>query len=413
MNSDSEKKSRGTVLRDSHGSPTGIYQDPRTGNFYHRPKINGKPTWRKLPVANLTVAKKLKDALDSKQALFEAGLEKDPYASPAPTVGVLMDAFEAAGYPTVAGHAREGEQIRHAKQRLVRLRSFWAPKQCDQIKPGDCSAYFERRKGADGRGGREVDLELCLMSNLYRWAYLQGKVESNPFTIRPKFRAKVVRHCRESMPADATELHALARVLFEDPGSEVLGWQLLFEAMTGCRTNEVLKLRWDAKSRYEPGFIEGEWLWLNRSKKGINPFVQIHPALKELLAQMRQWHQAKHPESPWFFPGKNPGQPSSTSSLTCALRRIAKLVGQGRRTSHGLRAYYVTVRRSQGISDAQIAAEIGDKSGAAIIVHTYGAIPPNWYGSVQMDWMTKEPAWAVLGMAPNVTTLPNVTTTAS
>jgi integrase len=251
-----------------------------------------------------------------------------------------------------------------------------------------------------------VDLELCLMSNLFGWAVLHGKVEVNPFTVRPKFRAKTIQHCREFMPQDAKELHALARVLMEDPRSEALGWQLLLEAMTGCRTNEILKLRWDAKNRYEAGFIEGDWLWLNRSKGGINPFVQIHPALKETLEAMRKWHQLRHPNSPWFFPGDKEGQPLSPASLTCALRRIAPLISKAKRTSHGLRAYYVTVRRSMGISDAQIAAEIGDKSGAAIIVHTYGAIPPNWYGAVKMDWMTDEPAWKVIGIPENITTLP-------
>jgi hypothetical protein len=59
-----------------------------------------------------------------------------------------------------------------------------------------------------------------------------------------------------------------------------------------------------------------------------------------------------------------------------ALWRALKRMKSGV-TSHGMRAYYVTVRRSQGIKDGQIAAEIGDKSGVALIVSTYGDLPPN------------------------------------
>ena len=44
------------------------------------------------------------------------------------------------------------------------------------------------------------------------------------------------------------------------------------------------------------------------------------------------------------------------------------------------------MRRSQGASDGQIAAEIGDTTGAAIIASTYGAIPPNWRGRAGMTF---------------------------
>jgi hypothetical protein len=68
-----------------------------------------------------------------------------------------------------------------------------------------------------------------------------------------------------------------------------------------------------------------------------------------------------------------------------------------------LRAYYVTVRRSQGVGDGQIADEIGDSSGAATVVQSYGGIPPNWRGAAGLTWMPKgEPAWKALKMPENV-----------
>ena len=60
------------------------------------------------------------------------------------------------------------------------------------------------------------------------------------------------------------------------------------------------------------------------------------------------------------------------------------------------------MRRSQGVSDAQIAAEIGDSSGAGIIASTYGSIPPNWSGSTApLGWLPAAgaPAWEVFAAA--------------
>ena len=46
-------------------------------------------------------------------------------------------------------------------------------------------------------------------------------------------------------------------------------------------------------------------------------------------------------------------------------------------TPHGLRPYFVTRARESGLSDAEIAMLIGDKTGPAIIAHTYGDVRPD------------------------------------
>jgi len=47
-------------------------------------------------------------------------------------------------------------------------------------------------------------------------------------------------------------------------------------------------------------------------------------------------------------------------------------------TPHGLRSYFVTRARESGLSDAEIAMLIGDKTGPAIIAHTYGDVRPDY-----------------------------------
>lgn len=405
MNNDEPKKKRGYS---SVGG--GIYVDNRTGKFYHRPTINGKPTFRLLDVQTLTLARKLKGKLDTNQTMFENGMEKDPYGAAPVSVGELIEGYIKENCPLKSHQSRDGKQLAQELSRLNFVKPFWQHRQADQVKPKDCAAYFAARRGtvrAGCTGGRAVDMELSTLTAVFNWAVFSGKLDVNPLANRPKFRdGKTVKHCRNFMPKDAAELHNLARALFEDPRSEALGWQLLLEAMTGCRTSEILRLRWDAKEM-EAGHIDASHLWLARCKDGINPFVEIHPALAQTLEALRRWRVWREmTDSPWFVPSyRNPGHAVESASLTHALKRVAPLISKAHRTSHGLRAYYVTVRRSMGISDAQIAAEIGDATGAAIISSTYGSVPTNWRGGAVMGWAVEEPAWSALDMPGNVVEL--------
>lgn len=383
-----------------------IYKDSRTGHFYERPKVNGKWTYRKLSGRTLKLAKEELAAKRTDQARAVQGLAKDPYAPKAKTVGELCAEYQNAGCPDRQHHPRAGLALEAETTNIVRLLPFWGMRLPEKVTVRDCAKYFYIRKKQVGKGtgGRTVDMELGTLNNVLTWAVTLGKSNSNPLANgRPRFRnTKTIKHCRDFMPVDGDELHALAAHFFEDPRSEVLGWQLLLEAMTGCRTSEVLKLRWDAKHRGEAGFIEGDWLWLNRAKGGVKPFAHVHPALRDCVGALRLWRERRFPRSPWWLPSpKVDNQPIDRGSLTHALKLAGKLIAKAHRTSHGLRAYYVTVRRSQGISDAQIADEIGDKSGASIIVSTYGSVPPNWRGAPGLSWLPKgEPAWATIKTPP-------------
>jgi integrase len=296
--------------------------------------------------------------------------------------------------------------------RLKYVEMFWKDRRAIDIRPIHLASYHTWRKRQmtrkNAHGGRSVDLDIMTLNNVLGYAVRAGRLESNPLAgSKPKFASKTVRHCREVMPADGDTIHTLAANLFDDPRSEALGWQLLLQAMTGCRTHEILALRWDAASR-QPGCIEGEWLWVPRGKGGVNPFVLIHDTLGACLDKLKTWHLDRDPLNPWFIPGQV-GKPMGISSLGHALKRICPLLKIPPVTPHGLRAYYVTVRRSQGISDAQIAAAIGDKTGASMIVTTYGAIPPNWAGSApKLGWNPSEdnlPAWELLDLPDNVVSL--------
>jgi integrase len=306
---------------------------------------------------------------------------------------------------------RGGEGDPRELNRLEKL-SWWNAKKVCDIDAAALAAYAvaRRKKIRGGDGGRAIDLELNTLRNVIRHALATRAIERDPLAGLdvPRFSkpSSEINHCRDKAPASADELHLLAADLFESPRSDSLGWQLLIAAMTGCRTSELLKLRHDARGR-QPGSVEPisgrathfapegtqQILWIERSKGGCNPWAYVHPSLADCLAALANWRAARFPETPWYFPsfvtaGATHVDPGS---LTHALAVLGPRIAKAERTSHGLRSFYVTVRRSQGVPDPIIALEIGHRSGGALMCRVYGDAAP-----VQLDWHpTKiKPAWS-------------------
>jgi integrase len=223
------------------------------------------------------------------------------------------------------------------------------------------------------------------------------------------------------MPADADELHRILGLLISTPtpGGEglerqsqtVAGAQLCFQALTGLRSGEPGFLRWDARrkdSANEPGYRytgrQHEHLAVKRLKGGKNPAVEIHPALHAFLAAWTPYARATWPASPWMFPDPTDhSRPlidpeDGRRRLNQALTRAATALGLPERHPHSMRAFYVRVRRSQGIRDAVIAEELGQGSGPRQIEQSYGA-PDDCYDDGLHDWQPTaavRPCWELL-----------------
>jgi integrase len=392
----------------------GLYKDPRTGHFYERPYVDGKQTWRKLSSTTQSRARNELGQRRLNQEKAKEGLAVDPYKkSNAWSVGKLADFYLESGCPLRnENRRREGHQLEEEKKRVEWIKKFFDSKSWAKLNLEDCREYFIWRKAqiVKGSGERTVDLELICLSSILRWALRNPRktgVDRNPLAHdRIVFQDKAkVRHCRECQPETGDELHALARMFFSHGLSEVLAWQLLLESMIGQRTHELLKLRWDAKTSNDPGFIQDKHLYLYRSKtsKGTFPYCEIHPALAQCLEAMKVWRAKRAPNSQWFFPSpKGEGAYHiDPNALSHGLRRITAAMGLPPRTSHGLRSFYVNVMRSKGISDAEIALRIGHKTGGKLIVDVYGEILP-----YKLKWLPSEgrPAWTI--WLPNAADLP-------
>jgi hypothetical protein len=176
----------------------------------------------------------------------------------------------------------------------------------------------------------------------------------------------------------------------------------LYEGATGLRSEETVLLRMDARSD-EPGGLtpDGRSMCFRRARKSkkFNLYVQVHEGLKLIRQAHKMWHAKRYPLSPWCFPGRERKtlRHVNKSPLTKSLDRLHQVYVDFRKTekdpkefpkkphltrkytSHGAgRAFYVLVRRSQGVSDPQIAYELNQIGGVGTLEQVYGLPPEHW-----------------------------------
>lgn len=340
------------------------------------------------------------------------------------TLAQIAKEWTDAGMPKPGGRQRTPDQRERLQSFLSTALTWWGPRSPSGIGPRDFETFgaHKRANARTGTGERQADLELVALHQCCTWAVAAGRISANPFTARPTYRdASAVRHCSSAMPASDEELHRLlGRLLASgDPFEVATGGHLMFCALTGLRPGEPGALRWDAAPD-EPGARltitrEGKSVSLirvRRSKGGINPAVVIHPALEQFLARWRAYTAQAFAGSPWMFPHPRdterplvPFGDTADSHLARKLGEAAKALGVPPRKPHAMRAYYVRVRRSQGIEDATIAVELGQGSGPSLVVRTYGERLAILGGDGLFDWMPAPPAvpaWDALQVATNV-----------
>lgn len=116
---------------------------------------------------------------------------------------------------------------------------------------------------------------------------------------------------------------------------------------TGCRRNEVLKLKW------EDIFLEESYLRLQDSKGGKRE-VPLNEAAKKVLRNLE--HQEGNP---YVFPGKIPGKP--LQGLKSQWKTITRRAHLKDTTIHDLRHTFASLGVKQGLDLYQISKLLGHK----------------------------------------------------
>jgi integrase len=356
----------------------GLYRRGET--IFARIREHGKRTWRSTNTGDLTTARKILKKWGEEQVLQRHGIETGEAALNRNrlTVAKVLDAYIAAECPTIKMRPKAPATVQNEKAALNPVRRYFGERAAVTLKLADCDKYRDWRNAGgytitrtrkDGeevrietRGGdRGVDLELTTLSNALRLAVRRGALKANPLAGRTSYTvAENVRHCREVAPAP----EGLAKITgWLQKRSELAVADLVaFLAYSGLRIGEALPLTWATVNLGE-GLVN-----VRREKRGVNPWVAITPELETLLRDM----QSRAIGGLLFPSPHDPSKPRARRPVNRRIEAACKALGLGHVTPHGLRSFYVTQARQSGLTDGEIAALIGDKSGPALIASTYG-----------------------------------------
>ena len=355
------------------------------GKIVARVRFSGKLTWRSTHTDNAADARKWLEKWNKEVWMEQHGIEAKGvvlHRQRVP-VGELMDAYVTAGMPTRKMRPKRPATIQNELACLKPLRMYFGTKQAAALTLGDCDKYRDWRISggyfakADAdeqrmrmarmkKGTRSVDLELTILANVLHLAVRRGSLKTNPIIGRGHYStAEDVRHCREVAPTPAAlkQIEHWLRARDEQGVADLV----CFLAYSGLRIGEGLALDWEAV----------DWgqrtLHVKREKRGITPWVPILPEMEVLLRAMQ-----KRATSHLLFPSPfDAATPRDASAVRHRLTAACLALGLSHATPHGLRSYFVTQARESGLSDAEIAMLIGDKTGPAIIAHTYGDVRPD------------------------------------
>lgn len=355
------------------------------GTIYALVRVNGKLTWKSTETNEPAKARKWLAKWRNEEWTVKNGFELQGVAlhRQRVTVRELIEEYDKAGYPTKKMQAKSAATVRNEKYFLSPIRDYFGDKIASALTLGDCDKYRDWRlsggyvstyKTRGGRprtmptkgGKRTVDVELNVLSSVFRLAVRRNVLKSNPFAGRGRYCvASEVRHCREVAPTP--EGLKQIETWLRGRNEHAIADLVCFLAFSGLRIGEALPMTWGAVNWDE------QILHVTREKRGITPWVPILPEMAALLKDMK-----KRATGDLLFPSPfDAKKPRDVSAIRHRITAACKKLEIGHVAPHGLRSYFVTQARQSGLTDAEIAMLIGDKSGPAIIAHTYGDVRPD------------------------------------
>ena len=350
----------------------------RGGVISARIRINGVRTFRSTGTNDEATARKVLKTWRDEQVLLSHGIEPPSHALARKklTVGDIVNDYVEAGYPDRKMRKKAPTTILTEKKALIRVCAFFGSTIAESITLKQLDDYRRWRSNGGYQwvvagkihksraGDAPVDIELQSLGNAFAFAVRSEKLKANPLAGRTRYHSgKNTHHCREFAPK-ADELEAIAKHMRQHR-FEAEANLTLFLAFSGLRISEALGLTWAAIDRKQ-GIIN-----VKRSKNGINPWVPILPEMESLLDRMQKMND----KNSLLFPSVlDPAKPLVYQTFLFRLRVTSSKLNFRRVRPHGLRSFFVTQCREAGLTDADIASLIGDRSGPAIISTTYGDV---------------------------------------
>jgi len=356
----------------------------RGGAIFARVRVNRRRTYRSTGTREPREARAWLRKWKQETFLLNCGIEPRGITLHRERVsaGEVLDLYDKAGCPTRSMQEKAAYTVRGERYAMNPLRAYFRDLPITALTLADCDKYLEWRnsggyvaqftlrghaktKRTNG-GKRAVDFELTVLGNALNLAVRRGVILSNPLMGRGRYTsAAEIRHCREVAPTPEglNRIEAHLRQL----GEQTVADLVCFLAYSGLRIGEALPLDWEVVDWAE------KLLHIKREKRGIMPWVRILPEMEALLRAMK----ARAVGSLLFPSPFDPTKPREISAIRHRITSACKALGIGHVTPHGLRSYFVTQCRQSGLTDAEIAMLIGDKSGPALIAKIYGDLRPD------------------------------------
>jgi integrase len=361
-----------------------LFRKVEGGKIYARVRDKGRLTWKSTETDKAADARKWLRKWRREKWMLANGIEPEGVTLQRKrvTVAEIVDAYVEAGCPNRKNRPKKPQTVKDEVRYLRPVRQYFGDTPAAGLTLHDCDTYRDWRKRGGfvstftirghartvktKGGNRIVDMELQTLSNALNLAVRRGLLKANPLRGRGRYQsADEVRHCREVAPTP----EGLQKIIgwLRGRNETAVADLVAFLAYTGLRIGEALPLTWD-KVNLKEGLVN-----VQREKRGVNPWVPILPETETLLREM-----GERATSPLLFPSPfEPSKPRDPAAIRHRLTAACKALGLSHVTPHGLRSYFVTQARQSGLTDAEIAMLIGDKTGPAIIAHTYGDLRPD------------------------------------
>ena len=234
------------------------------------------------PVSTMTVAEARRVCLGRK-----VNPETGKPAGPAPTAPLFREFVEGGWREARFERCKPATRKSYSSLLRGRLLPAFGEKPLDRITHTEVRLWFDRfSRAAPGNANNA----LKLLRQILNLAVARGHLQSNPARdIRPNRRPKLTRFL------STEEIARLHRVLDECSGreSEAQADIIRLLLLTGCRRNEIVRLRWAE--------VNGDTLVLGETKTGPRT-VPLNARARAILERQPRG------ESPFVFP--SPRDPS-------------------------------------------------------------------------------------------------------
>ncbi len=236
------------------------------------------------PVSTITVAEARRACLERK-----ANPETGKPARPARTVPLFREFVEGDWREARFVRCKPATRKSYASLLRGRLLPAFGAKRLDRITHTEVRLWFDRfSRAAPGNANNA----LKLLRQILNFAIARGHLQSNPARdIRPNRRPKLTRFL------STDEIARLHRVLdgHAGAGGRAQADIIRLLLLTGCRRNEIVRLRWAE--------VDGDTLALGETKTGPRTVPLNRQARAILERQPRE-------ESPFVFPSPlDPSRP--------------------------------------------------------------------------------------------------------